>query len=124
MDTAPRTMSCIIKQDLGISNDKQDMLPLHKRKQEKKKIKVMLYGKEHYKELLFIDERIFTTEETINKQNNRVYTRSCNEARKQVPRIEQGHYPVGGQCPMTVLLLYIFVKRPLKQQREIINGTF
>jgi hypothetical protein len=29
MNTVPRTISCISKQDLGISNDKQDALPLH-----------------------------------------------------------------------------------------------
>ena len=30
MDIAQRTMSCFIKQDLGLSNDKQDnVLPLH-----------------------------------------------------------------------------------------------
>ena len=29
-----------------------------------------LYSKEHYKEILFADEKMFTVEETFNKQNN------------------------------------------------------
>lgn len=52
-----------------------------------------LYGKEHYKKILFTDEKIFTVEESFNKQNDRVYARSSKEASELVPRIERGHYP-------------------------------
>jgi hypothetical protein len=67
-------MSHIIKQDLRLSNDKQDnALPLYYKKVEKKSRSLLLYGKEHYKEILFADQTIFTMEETFNKQNDRVY---------------------------------------------------
>jgi hypothetical protein len=46
------------------------------------------------KEILFTDEKIFTVEETFNMQNNRVYAWSSKEARKLVPWIKRGHYPV------------------------------
>jgi hypothetical protein len=51
-----------------------------------------LYGKELVKEILFTDEKIFTVEETYNKQNDRVYAQSSKEPRQLVPRIKQGHY--------------------------------
>ena len=50
--------------------------PYHciKRKLNKKsRCLLSLYGKEHYKEILFTDENIFTVEETFNKQNDTVY---------------------------------------------------
>ena len=50
-------------------------------------------GKERYKEILVTAETMFTVEETVNKQNCRVYARSSKEARELVPRIERGHYP-------------------------------
>ena len=52
-----------------------------------------MYGKECYKEILFTDEKIFTLEETSNKQNDRVYVQSSKEAHELVPRIKRGHYP-------------------------------
>jgi hypothetical protein len=43
MDIAPRTMSPIIKQDVGPSNDKQyNTLPLHQKKIEKIKTPVVV----------------------------------------------------------------------------------
>ena len=38
-------------------------------------------------------KKIVTAEETFNKQNNRVYARSSEEAHELVPRITWGHYP-------------------------------
>ena len=40
------------------------------------------------KEILFADEKIFTVEETFNKQNDRVHTQSSKEAHELVPGIE------------------------------------
>jgi hypothetical protein len=56
------------------------------------------YSKEHYKEILFTDENIFTVEETLNKQNDRVYARSSKEAYELVLRIERSH------CPASVMV--------------------
>ena len=53
----------------------------------------MLYGIEHYKEILFTDEKHFFVAETFNKQNDRVYARSSKEAHELVPGIKRGHYP-------------------------------
>ena len=83
MDILPRTMSRIIKQELGLSNDKQDnILLLHRKKigRKKKPRHLLLYKKECYKEILFTDEKICTVEETFNKQNDRVYVWSSKEA--------------------------------------------
>jgi hypothetical protein len=112
INIVPRTMSRIIKQELGLSNDKHhNALLLHLKKIEKKKSRLLLYNKEHYKEILFTDEKKFTVEETLYKQNDRVYARSYKEARKLVLRIDPLQF--GG----TASLLYIFVKSALKQWR-------
>jgi hypothetical protein len=60
MDMGLRTMSRIIKEDLGLSNNKQDnALPLHQKKIGGKKSRyLLLYGKERYKEILFADGKI------------------------------------------------------------------
>jgi len=43
--------------------------------------------------ILFSDEKIFTIEEKFNRQNDRVYTRSCYEAKEKLPRVQRGHHP-------------------------------
>jgi hypothetical protein len=49
---------------------------------------LLLYGKEHYNEILFTDEKIFTVEETSNKKNYRVYAQSFKKAHELVTSIE------------------------------------
>ena len=49
---------------------------------------LLLYGKEHYKQIFFTDEKMFTVEETFNKQNNRVYAWASKEACELVPRVK------------------------------------
>ena len=55
----------------------------------KKSRHLLLYGKEHYKEIIFTDEKIFTAEQTFNKQSDKVYTWPSKEARELVSGIEQ-----------------------------------
>lgn len=91
-------MSRIIKQDLGLRAFKRQTgqcltVALKENRKKKSRRLLSLYGKERYKEILFTDEKIFTVEETFNKQNDRVYAQSSKEARELVPRIERGHYP-------------------------------
>ena len=62
-------------------------------------------------------------EETFNKQNDRVYAWSSKKDRELVPRIQLGHYPGLGECPMTASLLYIFVKMALEQDIKNKNKT-
>jgi hypothetical protein len=47
-----------------------------------------LYAKELYEEIFLTDEKMFSMEETSNKQNDRVYAWSSKEAHKLVPRIK------------------------------------
>ena len=78
-DIAPRT----IKQDLGLSNDKQDnALPLHKKKIEKKNQDACCRCtvKSVTKKILFTDETTFTAEETLNNKKDWVYARSFKDA--------------------------------------------
>ena len=94
MDIVPRTMSRIIKQDLGLGTFKWQTgqclaIALKEIGKKKSRCVLLLYGKEHYKEIIFTDENIFTVEETINKQNDRVYALSSREARELILRIEQ-----------------------------------
>ena len=57
MNIVLRTMSHIIKQDLGLSNDKEDSLTVALKENRGKKSRCLLalYFKEHYKEILFTD---------------------------------------------------------------------
>ena len=94
---APWTTSRIIKQDLGlrafIRQTWQCLTVGLKENRDKSRRLFSLYGKDRYKEILFIDEIIFTLEETFNKQNDRVYAHSSTEFRDLMPRIEWDHYP-------------------------------
>ena len=78
------------------------------------------YSKEHYKEILFSDEKKkITVEETFNKQNNRVYVWSSKEAQELVQLLSC----LSEECPMTVSLLYIFLKRALNYRLEILTNV-
>lgn len=46
------------------------------------------------KKILFIDKKVFTIEQKLNCQNNRVYARSSTEAPEKVLRIQRGHHVV------------------------------
>ena len=95
MDIAPRTMRVTLSNktwDLGLSNDKQDnaCIVCIRRKYRKSR-HLLSYSKGDYKEILFTDEKIFTMEETSNRQNDRFHAQSYKEARELVPRIKQSH---------------------------------
>ena len=81
MDVVPKIMNHIIKQNLGLGAFKQKTgcLTAALKENEKKSRCLLSYGKERYKEILFTDEKIFTVEETFNKQNDRVYTWSSKD---------------------------------------------
>lgn len=51
------------------------------------------YANKAHRNILFSDEKIFTIEETYNKQNDRVYARSSTLAGKKAPRVIRGHHP-------------------------------
>lgn len=98
MKISPRTVSRILKEDLGLKAYKRytghlltDKLKAIRRERSKKLLR--LYGKKRYKNILFTDEKIFTVEEKYNKQNDRVYARTSYEAKDKVPRVQRGHHP-------------------------------
>ena len=96
MDIGPRTMSRIIKQDLGLGAFKLQTgqrLTVALKENRKKSRRLLMYGKECQKEFLFTDENNFTVEETFNKQNDTVFAQSSKEACNVMLRFELGHYP-------------------------------
>lgn len=98
MNIAPRTVSRIIRDDLHLRAYKRSTGHLLTEKlkairyERSKKLK-RLHGKSGYKNILFTDEKIFTIEEKFNKQNDRIYARSSNEAKQKVPVVQRGHHP-------------------------------
>nr|BAG15923.1 transposase [Bombyx mandarina]BAG15924.1 transposase [Bombyx mandarina]BAG15925.1 transposase [Bombyx mandarina] len=51
------------------------------------------YAGKKNREILFSDEKFFTVEESYNKQNDKVYAHSSEEASNRIPRIQRGHFP-------------------------------
>ncbi len=50
------------------------------------------FGWDGFKKILFSDEKIFTVEEHINKQNNRYHAKNYHEVRKNAPPVEHAHH--------------------------------
>ncbi|RVE54275.1 hypothetical protein evm_001102 [Chilo suppressalis] len=51
------------------------------------------YAEKKYQEILFSDEKVFTVEESYNKQNDKMYAHSSEEASNRIPRVQRGHFP-------------------------------
>ena len=51
------------------------------------------HPKNGYENILFTDEKIFTTEEQYNCQNDQIYAQMSHEAKEKVPRVQRGHLP-------------------------------
>ncbi|CAH0689596.1 unnamed protein product, partial [Chilo suppressalis] len=56
-------------------------------------MKTLRYVGKKYREILFSDEKIFTVGESCNKQNDKVYAHSSEEASNRIPRVQRGHFP-------------------------------
>lgn len=98
MNISERSVSRIIGDDLRLGAYKRQtgqLLTAALKENRVKKCKRLLkkYGARRYKKILFTDEKIFTVQEKFNKQNDRVYARSAQEAATLVPRVEKGHHP-------------------------------
>ena len=109
MDIVSKTMSRVIKQDLGLGAFKWQTgqhltIALKENGGKNQDTCCCRTVKNIKKEILFTDEKMFTIEETFNKQNDRVYAWSSKEARELVPRIERASV-IGGECPLTESLL-------------------
>lgn len=51
------------------------------------------YTEKKYREFIFSDEKFFTVEESYNKQNDKVYEHSSEDASNRIPHVQQGHFP-------------------------------
>lgn len=98
MKVSPKTMSRILKKDLGLGAYKRytrhlltDKLKEIRRTRSKTLLKI--FGKKLYRKILFTDEKIFTVEASFNKQNDRVYARSSKDACDKIPCVQRGHHP-------------------------------
>jgi len=98
MKIPPRTMSRIIKEDLGLGAylrcaGQRLTDALRQIRATKAKKLLQQYAKNGHRQILFTDENIFTVEEKFNRQNDRVYARNSREAAEKIQRVERGHHP-------------------------------
>lgn len=92
------SISRIIKHDLGLQAYKRHtghLLTVALKEQRKRKSKALRrqHAKNAHRRILFTDEKIFTVEESFNKQNDRVYALSSRHASELVPKVQRGHHP-------------------------------
>lgn len=92
MKIASRTVSRILRNDLRLRAYKRytgylltDKLKKIRHKRSKNLLCIFDSGR--YKDILFTDEKVFTIEESFNKQNDRVYVRSSFDAKDKVQRV-------------------------------------
>jgi hypothetical protein len=129
LDITLRTMSCVFKQDLGIGAFKWQTgqcltIALKENMKKKSRHLLSLYGKKHYKEILFTNEKNFIWRKlSISKMiefmhgHPRKPTNWC-QGSNEVIILPQW-------CLVGWLHLFKFLwKRALKQRWEIINRTF
>ncbi len=82
-------VSKITKNTLNISST----LCLRRRWIERLNKLSRVYSKNLFKKILFVDEKIFTTEQKFNKKNDKVYVWILYKAKAKVPRIQRGPKP-------------------------------
>lgn len=98
MGVDPRSMSRVLREDLGLRayrrqtghllSTKLKQMRLIKCKRLKQR-----YAENLHRTILFTDEKIFTIEEKLNKQNDRVYASTSREAAQVVGKVQRGHHP-------------------------------
>lgn len=98
MKIAPRTMSRIIKDDLGLGAYRRYTghtlnTALKTKRLVRSKVLLTRYAHGKHRNILFTDEKFFTIEQHFNKQNDRVYAHSSREAAEVVGRVQRGHHP-------------------------------
>lgn len=98
MNISKVSISRIIKYDLGLRAYKRHTghlltAALKQKRKQKSKALIRQYAKNRHRKIMFTDEKIFTVEESFNKQNDRVYAQSSLQANELVPRVQRGHHP-------------------------------
>lgn len=98
LNISKRSMSRLLSEDLGLKAYRRSTghyLDARLKKQRVLKCRRLLqrYAHNGHRRILFTDEKIFTIEESFNRQNDRVYASSSREAREKAPKVQRGHHP-------------------------------
>lgn len=98
LEISTRSMSRLIRDDLHMKAYRRStahmLTPrLKEIRHERCKRLLLWHATNGHENILFTDEKIFTVEEVFNKQNDKVYATSSEEAKKTVPRVQRGHHP-------------------------------
>lgn len=98
MNVSKRSMSRILRQDLQLGAYwrcvRHLLTPrLKKIRAERCEKFLKRFKNNGHRRILFSDEKIFTIEEKINRQNDRVYAKTCYEALEKAPRVTRAHHP-------------------------------
>ncbi|UYV84269.1 hypothetical protein LAZ67_X001712, partial [Cordylochernes scorpioides] len=98
MNLAPRTVSKIMNEDLGLRAFKRrtgHLITSVLRDIRRVRSKMLLARHDGWlhERILFTDEKIFIVEEKLNHQNDRIYARSSLEASFKFRRLEKSHHP-------------------------------
>lgn len=98
MGLSRTTIKRVLNEDLGLRAYRKKTghflnERLKKIRLERSRALLRRYAGKKYREILFSDEKIFNIEESYNKQNDKVYAHSSEEASARIPRVQRGHYP-------------------------------
>ena len=97
LNISTKSMSRLLSEDLGLRAYRRStghFFTPHLKKQKELKCKCPLqqYANNRHRNILFTDEKIFTIEESFNRDSDRVYALSSREAREIVPQVQRGHH--------------------------------
>lgn len=98
LTVSTRTMSRIVKDDLHMRAYRRStghlLTPaLREIRLTRAKRLLQWHARNGHENILFTDEKIFTIEESYNRQNDKIYAHSSQEAKEIVPRVQRGHHP-------------------------------
>ncbi|KAJ4434476.1 hypothetical protein ANN_23038 [Periplaneta americana] len=98
VNMSQRSMSRLLSEDLGLRAYRRSTghyLDARLKKQRVLKCRRLLqrYVNNGHRRILFTDEKIFTIEESFNRQNDRVYASCSREAREKAPKVQRDHHP-------------------------------
>lgn len=98
LGTSRKTIGKALRDDLGLKalkKTKRHMLTAKQKKARVQKCRSLLrrHAGESWKSILFTDEKIFTVEASLNRQNDRVYARSVADIPSTKRRVIRSHHP-------------------------------
>ena len=98
LNISKRSMYRLLTEDLGLRAYRRSTGHfLTRRLMKKRELRcrrlLQRYANNGKRSILFTDEKIFTIEESFNRQNDRVYASSSREALKVAPRVQRANHP-------------------------------